>query len=311
MIRHDRGAARLLVSAPALVLYTCLFLVVPPREALPDGWADGWLTVRKGLFTRLSDGIERAAARWTGSAPAPPVKRHAANAVYFTLIMTVAPAGVMALLRRGRPSEYGTRRPNRQGWRLLIVSYAVALPFLIWMVASPSFIPYYIRDLRASPATFISSYAVMMFGEHLYLHGVVLALCCPGGRWPEPRLACSAEPASPEGAPDRAPAGRGAIALLRWVGFAQALDGVGGWRGATRWLGLPDGATAALLMSTFLFGLVHWGKDPREFLLSIPGGLASAYLALRGGSWLVPFLLHLATAGTACLLMLSAAPAAG
>lgn len=293
------------------MLYTCLFLVVPPREALPDGWADGWWTPRKALFDWIGDGIDRATARWTGSAPVPAVKRHAANAVYFTLIMTVAPAGVMMLLRRGRPSDYGTRRPNRQGWRLLIVGYAVALPFLIWMVASPSFIPYYIRDLRASPTTFLTSYTVMMFGEHLYLHGVVLALSCPGGRWPEPRLACPTQPAPPEGRAGHTPTGRGALALLRWLGFAQARDGARGWCGVTRWLGLPDGATAALLMSTFLFGLVHWGKDPREFLLSVPGGLASAYLALRGGSWLVPFLLHLATAGTACLLMLSAAPAAG
>ncbi|GMU37930.1 MAG: CPBP family intramembrane metalloprotease [Phycisphaerae bacterium] len=309
MNRDRPGVARMAFAA-ALILYTGLFLVVPPREALPDGWADGWLAVRKALFDRIGDGIERATVRWTGSAPSPAVKRHAANAVYFTLILTVAPAGVMALLRRGRPSDYGTRRPNRQGWRLLIVGYAVALPFLIWMVASPSFVPYYIRDLRASPATFLSSYAVMMFGEHLYLHGVVLALSCPGGRWPEPRLACPTQSALLEGAPDRMPDGRRAIAILRWLGFAQARDGGRGWRGVTRWLGLPDGATAALLMSTFLFGLVHWGKDPREFLLSVPGGLASAYLALRGGSWLVPFLLHLATAGTACLLMLSAAPVA-
>ena len=59
-----------------------------------------------------------------------------------------------------------------------------------------------------------------------------------------------------------------------------------------------------MVTSATLFGVVHIGKDPREMLLSVPGGLALAYVAYRSNSWLIPYILHLATAGTALALMM-------
>jgi membrane protease YdiL (CAAX protease family) len=73
----------------------------------------------------------------------------------------------------------------------------------------------------------------------------------------------------------------------------------------TRWIGLPADCVPAILTSTTLFGLVHVGKDPRELLLSLPGGVALAYIAYRTNSWLTVFVLHLATAGTAFLMIVA------
>lgn len=90
---------------------------------------------------------------------------------------------------------------------------------------------------------------------------------------------------------------------LRWLGLADDRRGATGWRGVMRGLGVPDHGEWAVLASGVLFALVHWGKDARELLLSLPGGIASAYLAYRTDTLATPLLLHLATAGTAYLLM--------
>ena len=50
--------------------------------------------------------------------------------------------------------------------------------------------------------------------------------------------------------------------------------------------------------------MVHLGKDWREAVLSLPGGIAVAYVAYRGDSWGIPFLLHALTAGTTLGIML-------
>ncbi len=68
-------------------------------------------------------------------------------------------------------------------------------------------------------------------------------------------------------------------------------------------INLPDGCLLAVLASAMLFGLVHLGKDPRELMLSLPGGIALGYLAYRTNTWLIPLALHLATAGTACAMI--------
>jgi membrane protease YdiL (CAAX protease family) len=73
-------------------------------------------------------------------------------------------------------------------------------------------------------------------------------------------------------------------------------------RRVTSWIGLQSGCVPAVLASAALFALVHVGKDWRELLLSVPGGIVLAYMAYRTNTWLVPFVLHLATAGTACAM---------
>ena len=58
------------------------------------------------------------------------------------------------------------------------------------------------------------------------------------------------------------------------------------------------------MISALLFAAVHLGKDPRELILSLPGGIALGYISYRTNTWLIPFLLHASTAGMACALML-------
>ncbi|MBU0719214.1 MAG: CPBP family intramembrane metalloprotease [Planctomycetes bacterium] len=216
--------------------------------------------------------------------------RHGA---YLLLFLVVVPWAVMAMVGRGRPADLGTRRPNRVGWRLLIIGFCLSLPFLYWMVQSPRFAPYYGPQLeRIGTGAFLAYYLVNMLSEHFFLHGFVLAACRVGHRWPEP--AGLVENVT-----------RGVRRTLQWLGLAQPVDDATGWRRVRLWIGLPPGCLPALITSTALFAAVHVGKDGRELLLSIPGGVALAYVAYRSESWLIPFVLHLATAGTACVMMVS------
>ncbi len=217
------------------------------------------------------------------------------DAGYFLLIGVAIPWAAMAVLRRGRLRDLGWRAPNRFGWRILVVGYLVAAPFLIWMVNSPGFTQYYMHQLRAGLFGFLCGYFVNMFAEHFLFHGVMLGAFRAGHRWPEPQE-------TPE------PRGRGVRRVLQWFGLDQPVGDTGGWHRVEVWVGLPTGCVTAIVITGLLFGIVHLGKDTRELFLSVPGGMASAYLAYRTDSWLTPFALHLATAGTACLLMVFAQP---
>src|SRR5262249_47181103 len=124
------------------------------------------------------------------------------------------------------------------------------------------------------------------FTEHLLLHGVVLGLTRPDGRWPGP-LGVS-------------PAGRGPGKVLRWLGMSMAAS-----KNMVEWLGLARGSALPMLVSPLLFGMVHLGKDTRELVLAFPGGLVQAYLAYRSNSWLTPLAIHLATASMALLMMMT------
>ena len=73
----------------------------------------------------------------------------------------------------------------------------------------------------------------------------------------------------------------------------------------TRWLGIPDGCLGAMLLSGVLFGLIHWGKAGREFLLAFPGGVFLAGLAYRCNSWHAPYLLHAGTVIAAAVIFLA------
>jgi hypothetical protein len=217
------------------------------------------------------------------------------DGLYFLITAIVVPWVFMAVMGRPRLSDLGWRRPNRIGWRVLIVAYVLSLPFLIWMAQSPEIAGDYLPHLRRAGAfSFLSFYAVNMFSEHFLLHGVVLALLRPGWRWPAP-------PPLAEG---------GSTALnrsLRWIGLAQPVEGAARTARIRTWLGLPEACAWAIVGSAFLFALVHLGKDPREFVLSLPGGAALAYLAYRTNSMFTPLLLHLATAATACAMMIALA----
>ncbi len=224
-----------------------------------------------------------------------PLSERFVSGSYLFLWAFAVPWLVMAVIGRGRPTALGWRVPNRLAWRLLLVSFVVAAPFQVWMVRSPQFAGQYMEHLRSGAAGFAAFYAVNMFAEHFLFHGVLLAAVRRDRCWPQP------VPVAHDGRP-------GAIRFLQWLGMAAPTGDARGLHRMTRWFGLTDGCVAPIVVSGLLFGAVHVGKDPRELLLSIPGGIILGYIAYRTNSWLVPLGLHATTAGAACLLMLLMQP---
>jgi len=254
---------------------------------LPASWSQSLHRMSSSTQTQLLRLVGRGCETLGIENPALELR----HGIYLLLTGLVLPWVVAAILLRGNPADIGLRRPNRLGWRILAVSYVIALPLVVWMALSPKFGPYYLPQIaRSGAAVFLTYHFFGMLAEHFLFHGVMLAAFRKGGRWPAP---------PPVDASARSASGR----LLQWFGLAQPTDGAFGVRRVTRWIGLPDGCVVALLVSAALFGVIHIGKDPRELLMSFPGGIGLAYLAYRTNSWLIPFLLHLVTAGTACLLM--------
>jgi hypothetical protein len=236
------------------------------------------------------------------------------SGVYLALGSGVVPWLAMAVIGRGRPYNLGLRRPNAVGWRSAAVGYLISIPFLVWMVSGAGFRDIYLRQLsRAGFSAFTIYYVVNMLTEHFFFHGVLLALFRRDRRWPAPapvvtsKLACQDSTNS-------------LTRALQYIGLAQPTAMCIGTdpsptsklarqrergvlvRRVTSWIGLQSGCVPAVLASAALFALVHVGKDWRELLLSVPGGIVLAYMAYRTNTWLVPFVLHLATAGTACAM---------
>lgn len=281
--RHRFG--RTAIAWLVAVAYCYGFLVHAGRW-LPSG-VDTVVHAPRDWLTRtlraLAEDSWFATREWTDGA-------------FLAIVGIVLPWLVMALLGRGRPSALGVRVPNRFGVGVVIVAYLASLPFLYWMVADSGLANYYLPHMRRAGTTpFLIYYAVNMLGEHFLLHGVLLAALRPGMRWPEP-------PAMPEADAERASDVSGNV---RWAAdFGTRGSGTAGrWHTVLSWLRLPRHCTPAVIGSASLFALVHVGKDPRELVLSVPGGIALAYLAYRTNSFLTPLVLHLATAGTALGMM--------
>ncbi len=285
--RRDFVAAliRFIIICAGAGLY-CLSVIGSPSAS----WTARLPKVAIELRGRLYGGVQSllswlGLSEWGGS--------ELRDSLYLLLVGCAIPWIVMGLLRRGRPSDIGFRRPNALSWRFILVSLIVASAPLVWLGLQPTLGQYYLPHLRrAGILPFSLYYLCNMFSEHFLLHGVILAAFRPGLRWPT-----AAGGAASEGSD-------GFVRPLRWLGFAQSTGEARGVQRVSRWSGLADGCVAGILGSTVLFALVHVGKDPRELVTSIPGGLALAFMAYRTNSWLTPFFLHLLTAGTVCLVML-------
>lgn len=266
-----------------LTLAYCLCVIVQVPQVLPE-----FVRVAAGDASRsLYRLLNRALELFGQDHPSFELR----SGLYLLIVAIVIPWAVMLLLGRGRPRDFGLRAPNRLGWRFVVVGGALAVPFLIWMVKSPTFAAGYLGHLRrVGLASFAAYYLVNMLCEHFLLQGVVLAVCRRGRRWPS--------------APGWVPhTRRGFKGMLGWIGLAQPVEGARGTRAITRWLGLPPGCVPAILTSGLIFAAVHLGKDSRELLLSLPGGIILGFVAYRANTWLVPFVLHLVTA-TAALAMI-------
>ena len=281
-----RSFADVILTAAAIslaVVYTLAVYVQPPKW-WPDTVIQGRVSLVRGLYAVISGALSPIGI----SSPSPELR----GGVYLVLTAGIVPWLLLAAIRRGRPSDLGIRRPNRIGWRMLVIGFLLAAPFQYWMVLSPAFSKYYGPHLaRAGFFAFAASYVVNMLAEHFFFHGVLLSVCRVGHRWPSPPpIATDAQSRWER--------------IGQWLGLAQPHEGSRGLARALRWIGLPAGCGAAMVTSATLFGAVHIGKDPREMLLSVPGGLALGYVAYRSNSWLIPYILHLATAGTALGMMM-------
>jgi len=260
--------------AVVVVPYLSLFWI----QSRP--WMPGWLATMGREFRfwtvpRLSGAIEAA----SGWAPTGPWRW----AILSVVMGLVVPWAFMAAIGRGRPGDIGLKRPNRVGWRLVIVGYAVSLPFLVIATRSPAMQAYYRVQMSAwSFGSLCGTYAAVLIAEHFLFHGALLALLHPRRRWP-----VVPAPAAVEGI--------GAYRALRWLGLSQPAGGGGAVSRAARWMGLPDGCLWAMALQTALFGLIHVGKAPAEVALSFPGGLAMAYVAYRSDSLLTPMVIHATT----------------
>ena len=275
--RLMRGLAMVATS-----LYVVIVIVAPQKWPFPD-FQPVWQATRKSIYYSI-----RLLFAWLGIANPSDLLQHC---TFFFVTALVVPWIVMALLRRGRPHDIGWRKPNPLLLRLVGCSFLVALPFLYWMVSHANFYRFY--EQRYSDKSMISValyYVWVLFCEHLFFEGLMLGAFRDGGRWPPPARISKIE-------------GSRFFRVLRWIGMAQPIGESKGIQRITRWLGLPDGCLAAVLLSGLLFGMVHAGKNPRELLLSFPGGTFLAFLAYRCNSWHAPYLLHASTVLAAGAMM--------
>ena len=276
------GALRVAVAITLASIYCLVFLV-----RLSPSWPSPIRRFARESTHRIYGWIDFG----LGSVGFESVSRELRFGVYLVVMAGLLPWLAMAVLRRGRPDDLGCRRPNRLAWRFILVGYLVTLPLLFWMVHGAGFASHYVPHLkRAGPGPYLMFQLANLLSEHFFFHGVLLSAFRVELRWP-----------SPPGITENATGGL--IRTLQWFGLAQPVDGFGRCHRMAQWMGIPDGCSLAVLASGLLFGLVHLSKDPRELALSIPGGVAAAFLAYRTNSWLTPFVIHLAIAGTALALI--------
>lgn len=280
-----------------IFIYCSIFLVRPPKW-LPTTLQEFIWGARGALLRLFKDGVNAI-----GEVSSP---GDISIAIYFIVVAGLVPV-VLARLAGRSLADLGWRCPNRLALRYCIVAFLIAGPFLMWMVRSPTIARPYLKQLdQLGFLAFAVFYLINMVTEHVLLHGIVLGLARPDGRWLEPR------PIPPHST--------GFVGALRWLGMAMPptvcsneLDKREQLTHQFRkqrllefsaWLGLAPGCLAPMLFSAMLFGLVHLGKDTRELVLAFPGGLAQAYIAYRSNSWFTPFFIHLATASAALLMMM-------
>lgn len=280
------------IAAPALMAFFtvyCLCFYVSPRPWFGETVRTAVGEVRQPVNAFVRNSVSVFTESTGIRLPSHTFVRHG---VFLFLVSVILPWSFMAALGRGRPADIGFRRPNVVAWRVLAVGFVLSLPFLWWMVGSNDFASGYKPQLRsAGPVLFLTYYLVNMTGEHFLFHGIMLAAFRRNLRWPAPAVVVAVR-------------GTGFRRAAMWLGLAQSGGVAGRLRRIGEWWGLPTGCVPAVLWSAVLFGAIHLGKDERELLLSFPGGVGLAYLAYRTNSWLTPYILHLATAATACALML-------
>lgn len=177
-----------------------------------------------------------------------------------------------------RPTALGMGRMARYGWRILLVSFVIALPFLVWLGLREGMHKYYAGMFRPGGWRAVTANALVIVVEHVWIEGVILALALPGGGFGH----------------DDDPPRSGRFAFL---GFGQPPGGTTLWT----WLGVPPAVLPALAFQALVFGAVHSGKDMGELVTSFPGGFGLGLLTYRIRSVWPSVLLHLGTGAVVLL----------
>lgn len=181
-----------------------------------------------------------------------------------TILAMLVPAALMLPFRR-YPTHVGIGLPNVLGYRLILISVVLSIPFGLWLLGT---LPEGSLD-RMDYRRYAYNLAAMV-PEHYLICGTAVALMLPGYRLPHP------VPLAPV-------AGSRLVRVLRWMGLAQPAAGSGSRPLA--WMGLTGASLWAILASGTLFWLGHVGKEHGlEVLLSWPGGVAVSYVTLRSRS---------------------------
>ncbi len=154
-------------------VYVVWMIVVPPAwldPAVRSLWRGPQLWVH-GLVRSVFQGIG-----W--GVPS----QFLAVGAYYVLLSLFVPVAACVLCRRFLPADTGWRKPNRLLFRIVVCSFLVSIPFLYWMVRSPGFAPYYQPYLDSGAAIVLTYYVVVLFCEHFFFEGVMLAAFRADGR---------------------------------------------------------------------------------------------------------------------------------
>jgi len=178
--------------------------------------------------------------------------------------------------------DCGIGLPNVLGYRLVLISVLLAIPFGLWLLWSMS--------RSAIPLVFTFDYAcglAAIIPEHFLICGVYVAVLLPDRKLPSPVRITAMEGPLP-------------TRILRWFGLAQRPPTPGSNR-LLAWFGLTRLQLIAIVVSGMLFWMVHFGKPSLELFLSLPGGIAVAYVTLRSHSIWPAVIAHYALNAAAIL----------
>ncbi|MBN1490171.1 MAG: CPBP family intramembrane metalloprotease [Phycisphaerae bacterium] len=194
-------------------------------------------------------------------------------AVGFVFAAIVPVAGMRLAGRRWR--DIGLGASNGWGWRVVLLCLVVALPFAYGIAPEQKAL------LTSGPWIRIAAPAIVTLPEHILITGICVATLLPGMRFPRPAPLAPVE-------------GAAGMRLLRWLGLAQPMpSGASRGRRALAWLGLTPATATAVAGGGLLFGVVHVGAGPVEFMTSFPGGVAVCYVTLRCGSIWPAWVVHI------------------
>ncbi|MBP7935672.1 MAG: CPBP family intramembrane metalloprotease [Phycisphaerae bacterium] len=192
------------------------------------------------------------------------------------VMAALLPLSLAALTGRS-PATMGLRPPNRWGWRMVVLSAGLTIPFAFLFAQE--------RIAMVAPHQPPAGLQLLvMLGvsvpEHIFLTGICLASFCQGWRIPTPARLAAVE-------------GSRTKKTLRWLGLAQPTDpGQPLTRRALAWWGLDGPSLLAITCAGLLFGIIHVGAGPTELASSFPGGIALCYLVWRSGSIWPGWLIH-------------------